>query len=81
MRIFNHNLVLKNLKQVRFPLVSYIGYIDFLAFKSIWKKEKGGEMSRPERVVTLDIAMNVIPCISMFPISIVTFCRVIPWAL
>ena len=42
------------------------------------EKEKGGEMCRPERDVTLDIAVNVIPCLSMFPISIITFCRVIP---
>ena len=45
------------------------------------EKEKGGEMHRPEKDVTLDIVVNVSPCLSMFPISIVTFCRVIPWAL
>ena len=45
------------------------------------EKEKGGEMCRPERDVTLDIAVNVTPCLSIFPISSVTFCRVIPWAL
>ena len=45
------------------------------------EKEKAGEMRRPERDVTLDIAVNVSPCLSVFPISIVTFCRVIPWAL
>ena len=32
--------VLKTLKQVSFPLVSYIGHIDCLAFESIWKKRK-----------------------------------------
>ena len=45
------------------------------------EKENGGEMRRPKRDVTLNIAVNVIPCLSMFPISIVTFCRVIPWDL
>ena len=45
------------------------------------EKEKGGEMRRPEIDVTLDIAVNVSPCLSIFPISIVTFFRVIPWAL
>ena len=45
------------------------------------EKEKAGEMRRPERDVSLDIAVNVSPCLSMFPISIVTFCRVIPWDL
>ena len=44
-------------------------------------KEKAGEMRRLERDVTLDIAVNVSPCLSMFPISIVTFCRVITWDL
>ena len=33
------------------------------------ENEKGGEMRRPERDVTLDIAVNVIPCLSVFPIS------------
>ena len=45
------------------------------------EKEKGGEMKRPERDVTLDIAVNVSPCLSVFPISIVKFCRVIPCTL
>ena len=81
MRGFNHNLVIKTLKQVIFPLVSYVRHIYCLAFESIWKKEKGEEVRRPERDVTLDIAVNVSPCLSMFPISIVTFYRVIPWAL
>ena len=45
------------------------------------EKEKGGEMRRPERDVTLDIAMNVRSSLSMFPIYIVTFCRVIHWVL
>ena len=45
------------------------------------EKAKGGEMRRPKRDVTLDIEVNVSHCLSMFPISIVTFCRVIPWAL
>ena len=44
------------------------------------EKEKGGEIRRLERDVTLDIAVNVSPCLSIFPISIITFCRVIPWA-
>ena len=45
------------------------------------EKEKGGEMGRPERDVTLDIAVNVSPYLSMFPISIIIFCRFISWAL
>ena len=45
------------------------------------EKEKGGEMHRPERDATPDIAVNVSPCLSMFPIFIVPFCRAIPWAL
>ena len=60
MRSFNHNLLLKNLNQVTFPFISYVG-----------------QMRRRERDVTLDIAVNV----SLFPISIVTFCRFIPWHL
>ena len=40
MRNFNHNLVLKTLKQVSFPLVSYVGHMDCLAFESSWKKRK-----------------------------------------
>ena len=40
MRSFNHNLVLKTLKQVSFPLVSYVGQMDCLTFKSICKKRK-----------------------------------------
>ena len=43
------------------------------------EKEKVGEMRRPDRDLNLDIVVNVIPCLSMFPISIVTFCRVMPW--
>ena len=81
MRRFKHKVVLKTLKQVSFPLVLYVQHIDCLPFKSIWKKRKLGEMCRPEIDVTLDIAVNVSPCLSMFPISIVTFFRVIPWAL
>ena len=45
------------------------------------EKEKAGEMQRLDRDLTLDIAVNVSPCLSMFPISIVAFCRVIPYAL
>ena len=52
MRRFNHNLVLKTLKQVIFPLVSYVQHTDCLAFESIWKTEKGIEMHRNERYVT-----------------------------
>ena len=53
----------------------------FPCIREYLEKEKGGEMRRPERDVTIDIAVNVSPCLSMFPISIVTFFRVIPWAL
>ena len=45
------------------------------------EKKKGEEIRRPERDVTLDIGVNVSHCLSMFPISIVTFCRVMPWDL
>ena len=81
MRRFKHKMVLKILKQVSFPLVFYVQHIDCLAFESIWKKRKVEKCVLPEIDVTLDIAVIVIPCLSVFPISIVTFCRVIPWAL
>ena len=45
----------------------------FPCIQEYLEKEKGGEMHRLERDVTLDITVKVIPCLSMFPISIVTF--------
>ena len=44
------------------------------------EKEKAGEIRRLERDVTLDIAVNVSPCLSVFPISPITrgSCRQLP---
>ena len=78
MKRFKQNLVLKSLKKLRFPPFSYVGHVDCLACKSIQKKEKDGETRRPDKDLILDIAVNVSPCLSMFPIYIVAFCRFTP---
>ena len=45
------------------------------------RKRQSWKMQRPDRDLTLDIAVNVSPCLSMFPISIIAFCRIMPCAL